>query len=116
MDKINKLLLVLLIFSIGIFFITGNNGGNTSASSGETEVSFLEVGEEYIVTGAFGDSSYGVTMSAAKIKVLAIDNNWIKARTVGDGGQPEMFENMSHPNNKWDYFWLNLDNILGIVK
>lgn len=115
MKKYVKILFIVLVLCISISLLTGCNGGNTSANDRES-VSFLEIGEDYYLTGIFRDSTYGSNVGSAQVKVLAIENNWIKVKNTEGANNPDMFESMGSPKSKWGYFWINLDNVTGVVK
>lgn len=127
MKKYVKFLFVLLILCMSISLITGCNGNSTSANNKES-LGFLEVGEKYIITGVFKDNSYGVNVDGAAVEVLEINNNWIKVKNVETMYNEEddyrvslsmstrLFSEMEDDRFEWDYFWINLDNVLGIVK
>lgn len=120
MKKHFKILILILILITSITLITGCNGNNTSASDRNT-VNFIEVGEKYIITGIFRDSSYGSNVAGAAVKVLEIEENWIKVKNAKEmygrePSNPDLFEDMGDSRTEWEYFWINLDNVIGITK
>lgn len=115
-----KIILLILVLCFSLTAVTGCSGGNTTASERDS-VSFIEVGEKYIITGVYRDSSYGANLAGAAVEVLEIEDNWIKVKNAEEMNgheisNPDLFEDMGDSRMEWGHFWINLDNVIGIAR
>ena len=114
---------MFILFILTLVVVLSGCEGDAAQNNPSETAAFFEAGERYHIEGFFsGTTSGDVRLRKAEIEVLEIQNNWLKVKSNLELESQyaniieDMFNDLDGENEEWDYYWINLDNIIGATK